>query len=478
MPLIGIGYRRIDMGEERPSYDELVDLLREQQRQLEELRAENARLRAQLDEANRKSKRQAAPFRKGPPKADPKRPGRKSGDDHGSHGHRPTPPPEAVDEVLEAPLPQSCPHCRGELLESEVATQFQAEIPKKPIIRQFNVHVGHCLKCQRRVQGRHELQASDALGAAASQVGPDAQAAVVSLNKEAGLSHGKIAAALGTLFGIDLTRGACAQIVLRAGERLTPAYEEILSATRDADRLTVDETGWRVGGTSAWLHVWVSERATCYAVDANRHAGALEGVIGLDWDGVLIHDGFSSYDRFTDAIHQQCTAHILRRARSMLERGSRGAVRFPRQVVDIFSGAAHLRNEYLKGRVPEPVWATARDRFENRLSDILRRPRGSPELERLRQHLWNHFGDWFAFLVDPSVDATNWRAEQAVRPAVVNRKVWGGNRTWAGARAQGVLASVLRTCHQQGIPSLDFVSRSLRAFNNPALPRPILLTSR
>jgi transposase len=45
--------------------------------------------------------------------------------------------------------------------------------------------------------------------------------------------------------------------------------------------------------------------------------------------------------------------------------------------------------------------------------------------------------------------ATNWMAEQALRPAVVNRKVWGGNRTWIGARHQERLMSVLRTSRQQ-----------------------------
>src|SRR5881628_466236 len=29
-------------------------------------------------------------------------------------------------------------------------------------------------------------------------------------------------------------------------------------------------------------------------------------------------------------------------------------------------------------------------------------------------------------------------------------KVWGGNRTWAGAQTQQILVSVLRTCWQQG----------------------------
>ena len=40
--------------------------------------------------------------------------------------------------------------------------------------------------------------------------------------------------------------------------------------------------------------------------------------------------------------------------------------------------------------------------------------------------------------------------ERAIRGMVIARKVWGGNRTWEGARTQQILVSVLRTCWQQG----------------------------
>ena len=35
-----------------------------------------------------------------------------------------------------------------------------------PVVRRFDIEVGHCSRSQRRVQGRHALQTSDALGAA------------------------------------------------------------------------------------------------------------------------------------------------------------------------------------------------------------------------------------------------------------------------------------------------------------------------
>jgi transposase len=445
------------------------------QQRVAQLEAQVLELTRRLEEALRASKRQAAPFRKKAPKPNPKRPGRKAGDQHGTHAHRPPPPPDQIDEVLEAHLPDVCPHCSGAVAETDVTQQYQIDLPQQPIRRQFNVHRGHCQQCGHRLQGRHPLQTSDALGAAQSQIGPDAQAAIVTLNKEAGLSHGKIAACLDALLGIDLTRGASVQIVLRAAERLQPAYDEIRQATRQAEQLSVDETGWRLGGQSAWLHVWVSEQATCYTVDQQRSADLLEKVIGLDWDGLLIHDGFASYDRFEDAAHQQCVAHVLRRAREMLEGATRGAVRFPRQVIELFTGAIHLRNEYLAGRVPAAVWEGARHECETRLLELLGSKRQAPGYQALSNHLNNHFASWFTFLSEAEVPATNWQAEQAIRPAVVNRKVWGGNRTPTGAKAQGILSSVIQTCKKQAKAALDFISRTLRSFGNHFLPRPLLL---
>jgi transposase len=442
-----------------------------------ELEAVVADLTRRLEEALRAGQRQAAPFRKGPPKPDPKPPGRKAGDAHGAHGHRPPPTPDDVTEVHEATLPDACPHCQGRLVQTGVVEQFQTDIPRRPIVRQFRIQVGHCQKCGRRVQGRHALQTSDTVGAAASQIGPEAQAVAVFLNKQLGLSHGKTAAVL-DLFGTHLSRGASARIGLRAADRLAPTHATILAAVRASEQVAVDETGWRVGGQPAWLHVWVGDRATAYGIDPQRRAAVLERVIGRDWDGVLSHDGFASYDRFAEAIHQQCLAHVLRRARQMLETATRGAVRFPRQVIALFTAAIHLRNEYGRGVVPLAAVQAARDGFEDQLLDLAGRPRTNPDNDRLAEHLWHHSPDWFAFLTDPTVEPTNWKAEQAIRPAVVNRKVWGGNRTATGGHAQAVLMSVLETCRRQARPAIDFVSDTLRAFRNRLLPRPVLLPGR
>jgi transposase len=432
------------------------------------LRAQVADLTRRLEEALRAGKRQAAPFAKRPPKPDPKPPGRKSGDAHGAHGHRPPPPPDQIDEVHEARLPDRCP-CGGAITETGVVAQFQTDLPRKPIVRRFDVHVGRCRSCGRRVRGRHGLQTSDALGAAASQVGPAAQAAVVLLNKQAGLSHGKVATAFDALFGLRLTRGASAQVVLRAADRCRPAYEAIRRAARDSPVVVPDETGWRVGGVPAWLHAFAGPAATCYAIDPTRSGRPAEELLGRDYAGILVHDGWSVYDNFRAARHQQCLAHLLRRCRELLDTASRGAVRFPRAVAAVLRAALRLRDRHAAGAVSDHGRAVARGQLCHRLLDLAWPAKAHAGNERLAAFLWAHRDDLFTFLDVPGVDATNWRAEQAIRPAVVNRKVWGGNRTWAGAVAQAILMSVLATARQLGRDALDFVSLAVRSRTTPAL---------
>jgi transposase len=432
------------------------------QRRVHKLQAEIERLRRQLDEATRAGKRQAAPFAKGQPKLNPRKPGRKPGKDYGTKAHRQPPSPEQIDEVHEAPLPHVCPDCGGPLDEIHIAHQFQVEIPRKPIHRQFNIHVGQCRRCHRRVQGRHPLQTSEALGAAAAQLGPDAQAAVVELNKQGGLSHGKVTRCLESLFGIRLSRGGSVHTVLRAAARCEPVYESIRQTVAQSDWVVPDETGWRVEGYPAWLHTLVSPQATAYVIDPTRSGAVAEDILGLDYDGTMIHDGWSPYDQFEKALHQQCLNHLLRRADNMAATATGGAVCFPRRVAERLRAGLDLRDRHAAGEISTHGLAVARGRLENQLSDLIFPVKTNAANERLAQHLWNHRHELFTFLRQAGLDATNWRAELAIRFGVILRKVWGGSRTWVGARAQSVLMSVWRTCWQQGRSALDFLSQLLR----------------
>jgi transposase len=125
----------------------------------------------------------------------------------------------------------------------------------------------------------------------------------------------------------------------------------------------------------------------------------------------------------------------------------------------LVAAAAVVAVVVLLMRPPRPL---CRLRHSRRRSRGRIRPQPGRRRERLAQHLWAHREDLFTFLRQPGLEPTNWRAELAIRFGVILRKVWGGSRTWVGARAQSVLMSVWRTCWQQGRSALDFLSQLLR----------------
>ena len=78
-------------------------------------------------------------------------------------------------------------------------------------------------------------------------------------------------------------------------------------------RLVPGETGWRIGGEGAWLHVAVGEAATWCGIAGSRSVDVLVGMIGWDWAGVPVRDGWAVYDRFRQAVHRRRLWHLLRR---------------------------------------------------------------------------------------------------------------------------------------------------------------------
>ena len=111
-----------------------------------------------------------------------------------------------------------------------------------------------------------------------------------------------------------------------------------------------------------------------------------------------------------------------------------------------------------------------RGRLEARLGRLIDAPPPLKDAKRFAKHLANEFPAVFLFLRDPSIDATNWRAEQTIRPAVVIRKVCGGNRTRKGADTQPVLSTLVRTARQRGLDLPTLTAEILRA-PSPPFPR-------
>ncbi len=138
---------------------------------------------------------------------------------------------------------------------------------------------------------------------------------------------------------LDTTHGP----TLRAGIRTDPARH---SETRR--RWHPTKRVGRVGGRPAWLHAFVSPRAPAYEIDPTRGHKPAKQLLGLDWSGTLVHDGWSVYDRFRQAFHQQCGGgHLQRRCQNLLGNvRACSAVRLPRPCCRSSIGRLALRRAW------------------------------------------------------------------------------------------------------------------------------------
>ncbi|MGH9120535.1 MAG: IS66 family transposase [Acidimicrobiales bacterium] len=418
-------------------------------------------LEGAVSSLQRAGKRQAAPFSKGAPKANPKKPGRKGGDDYGAKGHRAV-PAKAPDRELAAPLPEHCPDCGGRLKQTGEGTQFLEDITIETVITKVVVARGRCTCCHKAVQGRHPEQVSDALGAAGSHLGPVVQALIAILAKECGLSHGKVSRVLHQL-GLSITTGAVSGVLARLAARADPTYEALKAAVNAAPAVTPDETGWKIGGWPGWLWVFATSLVTVYSIDDARSFDAATKVLRPDYDGVIVRDGWAPYRRYAKATHQSCVAHLLRRACGLIEAKARGWSTVPVMLRDLLCDALALRDRRDAGEVVGDAYATQMASLEQRVDSLLARRGHTEENRRLLKHLRTEKEALLTFLRHEGVDATNWRAEQGVRPGVVNRKVWGGSRTDTGARTHERLVSLLRTAAQQGEDALAILGDLIRS---------------
>ena len=455
--------RRIaDLEKEIAKRDRWID---QRDHRIGNLEREIERLRQENEKLQQAAKRQASPFSRGEPKPNPKRRGRKSGKRYGRRASRSV--PRTIDRVIEVPAPLFCPDCQKPAKLDHRETQWQTDIPPiVPVTTEFRIDVARCTNCGRTVRNRHPEQISDATGAAGVQLGPRVIALSATLNKECGVSYERIERLLGAVFALRVNRSSINRAVLRLARIMEPLSEKIGRRVRAGPMLSPDETGWRVGGNRAWLHVAATREDSYYMITRGRGTAEATALIGIGYRGRIVRDGHPSYRVFSRAKSQTCLAHLLRRIDGLLE-----ICRGPRVRVWLQSTKATLKRSIRISQRRDDATIgphglmVAIGKVEAEVDRSLDNvPRGA-EVQRFARHLARERSALFTFLYFDATPATNYLAEQALRPAVVNRKMSAGNNTQRGAKAQATLMTVLHSGRKR---SADAVSLLVQALRDPA----------
>jgi len=441
----------------------------ELEKQLAELAKKLRLLEEKLEQTQRESKKQTVKFPRNKRTPNPKKPGRKGG--HQQH-KRIVPP--VIDKQIDVPVPTVCPDCQIPLT---IVThqQFQTDIPPvKPTTIQFNVQVGTCPCCELRVQGRHELQVSDALGGANHVIGANAQGLAAHLKHKLGASYQKISDFFQAAFQFRSRPSTWVRAGYRLAKKLGPTVSELWQQLRESDVIHADETGWRIGSNSYWLWVFCNQEITLFDIAPSRgHEVVLQNV-GPEYRGIMVCDGLASYDPLPWN-KQRCHAHLLKRIAGLQERFAEEPERdweFS-QLTDLrglLDASAELKAGWdeLNGR----VYQRRTNQLERQFSDWLELNTTSfpfsallaeehPEFVTLVRHVEAHQREWLRFLHYEEVDRTNNLGERQIRWGVITRKVGGCNQSESGAWKTRILSSLLATCVQQSRSFLTLVDRIL-----------------
>lgn len=421
--------------------EELIQVILDQHRLIEQLRSDIEQL---------KKRGSAAPFSKGTRKSDPKAPGRKPG--QGYFRFRAAPELTEKEAPIAVPVTAArCPCCGGALGEAHREILSTTDIPatRVPEVHLYAVEARQCLKCGKSVRGQHPDIAPGQQGATAHRVGPRVKALVHILHYVHGVPVRKTAEIVEQLTGVRLTQSAITQDAVKqtegpVGER----YSELREAVKEQAVIHTDDTGWRVGGSPAYLMAFVNQALSVYQVRPRHRNEEVRELIPADFRGVMICDRGSSYDarELEEVAQQKCLSHLIRNAKATEESKTGRARQFSETLKELLQQALALATR--KNELKAADYRLQVDDLNGQLTFHLRDRVLSDEDN---QRLLNGVGAQhdrarvLSFLTEDGVEPTNNRAERDLRPAVIARKVSHCSRNERGARVFEAFTSVLQT---------------------------------
>jgi len=327
----------------------------------------------------------------------------------------------------------------------------------RPVVTAYRVQVCRCTACGKQVRGTHPDLAPDQHGASAHRLGARAMAVAHVLHYEVGIPVRKVPRVLRLLMGLSVTQSALTQDALRRAKgAVGAAYQALRHSVRDSPVTHTDDTGWRVDGKPAFLMAFETDQATVYQVRPQHRNDEVREVVPADYQGVLVSDRGRSYDAtaLASVRQQKCLAHVLRSISEVVETKQGRARSFGIRLKGLLREAMELWHTRHGGDALG--FAKEAERLRGEVSRYLRDRRlADRDNQRLLDELgWHHDrGQLLRFLDDPSIPPTNNRAERALRPAVIARKVSHCSKNDAGAEAFAAFTSLLTTLAHTGSES-------------------------
>jgi len=307
----------------------------------------------------------------------------------------------------------------------------------------------HCGHVTRAEPYRHVPHGSlpDVVCSEWRLVGPGLAALIVCLAYRMRLSRERIREFLQDWLGLSLSVGTINNTLHESGAAAMPIEDELIEAVVNSQLLHVDETSWMELTTFLWLWVFSTDSVTAYWI-AYRSAELLENLLGADYLGWLMSDGYKIYRRYPNRV--RCWAHLLRKAQGLEESLDPVARQFGKQTLALLNTLISAVREARVDPPDKPLTET----FQESLARYraLCESRCEATHKKTRALAGEMLNDWDAIFRVVSLyhlPLTNNEAERALRHWVILRRISYGTRTEQGSRVLAILISVIETCRKR-----------------------------
>lgn len=368
--------------------------------------------------------------------------------------------PGTINRIEEVRL-DKCPSCgSSSLSECEHIEEHIQEDIILPTIETvlYKHHHYYCKGCKRVVAGMGSGELPK------SYVGPKAKTLAAFLKYAIKISDRDIRTIFKKIFNLDIAASSITGFKGKLKEKALPLYGQLLESLKQGPFIHADETGWRLDGKNHWLWKF-SNKSICYShIDKGRGQKVVEDVLGKSYDGVLISDFLSAYNRINAKAKQRCLVHILRDLKKVTEywHNDKEVLGYCKRLKKIFEDSMALYKEYLDKEWDERYY-TKRARFNDSLRDFAFPNPSKRILKRFANRLKRHKGEILTFLYVKGIDPHNNHAEQQIRPDVIFRKITFGNRSISGAENHSVLMTILQTAKLNNMDPLKTLEDILLA---------------
>ncbi len=359
--------------------------------------------------------------------------GRNPGAQPGHKGHSRS-VPRITDRIKVKASQFTCPECSSQLVRKGIRTRVIEDIPiVEPRIVQYRIERMYCKHCGKIF----EPEIEDAFPNARFSIRTMLIAAYFKISMRMSLEN--VSATMKEVFGIQISEGEIQGMLYQLSDSLGSEYGKLLDAVRRAPSRNMDTTSWRENGENLDMWTFVTRgEAIFHIAKSNNHEVALD-LLGKH-RGTDIHDRFKAFDtlaRKTKNSQQYCWSHIICDAKELEEFYGDEGRRIKRSLQTVYDEAKKFNGHGTMEDV---------EKLHHKLVFLLDSDYDHSRSRKFADNLLKRRKEWlFRFVMDPDVEPINNRAERALRPAVIYRKVSGGTRSHRGSVAYERIHSVFYT---------------------------------